>query len=139
MAKTYRDLNPNAAPYIFTRNGAKHWRMEGEAFVMYSTPGGGGRDVIYLTEEDKQKVAHHQPVLHIGAPVIMNSVNDGDDKKIKTSVTTDKPVDIPADWESLSARDRKAIAEEISGDSVRTGAEADDIITGYLAAKKGNV
>lgn len=40
---------------------------------------------------------------------------------------------IPADWQGMSAADRKALASQISGEKVPNATEADKIISAYVA------
>ncbi|MGX1353371.1 hypothetical protein AB7M49_006992 [Bradyrhizobium elkanii] len=45
-------------------------------------------------------------------------------------------VEVPADWEELSAADRRALASKISGSEVKRAPEADKIIEAYVEANK---
>lgn len=47
-----------------------------------------------------------------------------------------EPIVVPADWEELSAADRKALASKISGQEVKRAPEADKIIDAYVEANK---
>lgn len=44
-------------------------------------------------------------------------------------------VDVPADWHTLPAADRKALAKAIGGETVPNAKEADAVISAYLDSK----
>lgn len=46
---------------------------------------------------------------------------------------------VPADWEEMSAADRKALASKISGGDVKRATDADKIIEAHLEANKPEV
>ena len=46
----------------------------------------------------------------------------------------DGKVDVPADWHSMPAAERKALAKAISGDAVPNAKEADAVISAYVEA-----
>lgn len=45
-------------------------------------------------------------------------------------------IPIPADWEDMSAADRRALASKISGSEVKRAPDADKIIEAYVEANK---
>ena len=65
--------------------------------------------------------------------------HDGDGKAGggKAAASTDAPagsVVVPADWQGMSAADRKALAKAISGDNVPNASEADKVISAHVEA-----
>ncbi|WP_454618370.1 hypothetical protein [Bradyrhizobium cenepequi] len=52
------------------------------------------------------------------------------------SKPTVEAVVVPADWEDLSAAERKALASKISGEEVKRAPDADKIIEAYVEANK---